>query len=224
MSSRRRSGIDRVIRFLPILLFFAIALGHQMAFGREVPPEQLRSWVAESNVAALRELGRPVLPALVSLYENGDAGLKAQVAQTFYQLGWKSPEAKRALMKDVYTTNANLRLQVQWALGRVSNDLDVVDVLVANMRDDANPLFRDKAACALAYDQIHLTDRQKVRLFAALIDSLSDEKFDVRNIALLALSIHTGQTKGFNAGAPVEERARGIRAWKQWLEDYKSEL
>ena len=45
---------------------------------------------------------------------------------------------------------------MQWALGRVSDDPAVVDVLLENMRNDPNPLFRDKAACALAYDQIHL--------------------------------------------------------------------
>ena len=45
---------------------------------------------------------------------------------------------------------------MQWALGRVSDDPDVVDVLLENMQNDPCPLFRDKAACALAYDQIHL--------------------------------------------------------------------
>lgn len=212
------------VRLLPILLFFAFAAGHHLAFGREVAVEEIRGWVSAGDVAAIRQLGRPVLPALVGLYENGDEGLKAHVARTFYQLGWKSAEAKRVLMKDVHTTNAALRLQVQWALGRVSNDADVVDALIANMRDDENPLFRDKAACALAYDQIHLTDQQKVRLFAVLIEALNDEKEDVRSIAALALNIHTGQTKGFEASAPAAERARRIRAWKQWLEEYKAGL
>ena len=40
---------------------------------------------------------------------------------------------KRVLMKDVHTGNQYLRLQVQWALGRVSSDDDVVDVLLENM-------------------------------------------------------------------------------------------
>ena len=53
-----------------------------------------------------------------------------------------------------------------------------MDVLLDNMRNDANPLFRDKAACALAYDQIHLTEKQKVRLYEGLINSLNDAKLD----------------------------------------------
>jgi HEAT repeat protein len=195
-----------------------------LAFAQTVSLGQLQTWIAANNVGAIRALGQGVMPALVQLYENGDANVKANVARTFYTLSWKSPEAKRILMKDVHTPDANLRLQVQWALGRVSNDADVVDVLLANMRTDGNPLFRDKAACALAYDQIHLTERQKVRLFEALIESLRDEKQDVRSIALQALSIHTGQTKGYDPNAPLYEREQRIRVWKRWLDEYKSGL
>jgi len=48
-------------------------------------------------------------------------------------------------------------MSVQYALGRVSSDVSVVDALLDNMQNDALLLFRDKAACALAYDQVHLT-------------------------------------------------------------------
>jgi hypothetical protein len=106
----------------------------------------------------------------------------------------------------------------------VSNDQDVVDTLIANMRNDSNPLFRDKAACALSYDQIHLTEPQKVRLFGALIDALRDEKFDVRHIALLALEIHTGQTKGFDPGGSAADREQKIKVWQAWLAQYKAGL
>jgi len=186
---------------------------------------QLQQWVAGRNITAIRALGRPILPTLVQMYEAAkDDAFKARVAETFYGLGWESPEAKRALMQDVHTLNQDLRLQVQWALGRVSNDQDVVDTLIANMRSDSNPLFRDKAACALSYDQIHLTEQQKVRLFGALIESLRDEKFDVRHIALLALQIHTGQTKGFDPGAPRADREQKIKVWQAWLAQYKAGL
>jgi HEAT repeat protein len=197
----------------------------QPAWGQDPSGAQLQQWVTGHNVAAIRTLGRPVLPKLVQLYEaSRDDGFKARVAQTLYELGWESPEAKRALMKDVHTLNQDLRLQVQWALGRVSNDQDVVDTLLANMRSDSNPLFRDKAACALAYDQIHLTERQKVRLFGALIEALRDDKPDVRHIALLALQIHTGQTKGFDPGASWADREQKVKLWQTWLEQYKSGL
>ena len=61
-------------------------------------------------------------------------------------------------------------------------------------------------------------------MFEALIDALNDDKLDVRSIALQALSIHTGQTKDFNPGASLAERERQIRAWKRWLDEYKSGL
>ncbi len=208
---------------LPLLVL--LPLGRPPAFGQDTSLAQLQNWVSANNLAAIRSLGPPVLPKLVSLYEAAtDPNPKARIAQTLYQLGWKSSEAKRALMKDVHTANPDLRLQVQWALGRVSNDRDVVEALLANMRGDSNPLFRDKAACALAYDQIHLTEPQKVRLFGALIEALHDDKLDVRSIALQALSIHTGQTKGYNPNAPPPDRERKIGIWQRWLEEYKSGL
>jgi len=211
--------------FKATLLLLLVALPWNAAVGQDASAVRLQNWVEGHNVAAIRALGPTILPKLVQLYEAAkDDGFKAMVAQTFYELNWKSPEAKVALMKDVHTLNQDLRLQVQWALGRVSSDQDVVDTLLANMRSDSNPLFRDKAACALAYDQIHLTEQQKVRLFGALIEALLDEKLDVRNIALLALQIHTGQTKGFNPGASRSEREQKVKVWQTWLEQYKSGL
>jgi HEAT repeat protein len=214
---------NKMYGFQAMLLVTLLPLLRQPAFSQEA--SQIQQWVAGHDVAAIRAMGPSVLPKLVQLYGSSrNDDFKARVAQILYELSWKSPEAKAALMKDVHTGNQNLRLQVQWALGRVSNDQDVVDTLLANMRSDSNPLFRDKAACALAYDQIHLTEQQKVRLFGALIDSLRDDKLDVRNIALLALQIHTGQTKNFNPSASATEREQSIRAWQQWLAQYKSGL
>lgn len=184
----------------------------------------VQTMVAAGKIAELKALGRDVLPVMARLYEASDSAQRTRIAQTFYALGWKSTEAKRALLKDVHTPNQQLRLEVQWALGRVSNDADVVEVLLNNMQHDGNPLFRDKAACALASDQIHLTERQKAGLYAGLIQALGDPKPDVRRIAMLALQIQTGQTKGFNPDAPIPERAAKIREWKQWLEEYKSNL
>ena len=76
--------------------------------------------------------------------------------------------------------------------------------------------------CALAYDQIHLTEREKIRLYDGLIRALSDSKLDVRSIAALALSIQTGQTKGFDANADAARRDASVREWRKWLDDYRS--
>ena len=120
-------------------------------------------------------------------------------------------------MQDIHTQNSQLRLTVQWALGRVSNDEEVVDALLNNMQNDPNPLFRDKSACALASDQIHLSEEQKVHLLEGLIQALSDPKPQVRNIAIKALKVQTGQTKGFNPKAPARDRESIIREWQSWL-------
>ena len=176
------------------------------------------------SIERIRELGPGLLPHLVRIYESSDEDDRAVIAWIFYRLGWKSPEARAALLKDIHTQNQRLRLQVQWALGRVSDDTEVVDILAGIMRDDQNPLFRDKAACALAYDQIHLTEKQKVRLYRKLIDGLGDEKPQVRAISILALRIHTGQEKGFDPNGSAEVRANSIARWKIWLAEYEKNL
>lgn len=176
------------------------------------------------NVDRLRALGPGALPFLAAIYTESSEQDRAVIAETFYDLGWKSPEAKAALLRDIGTQNPTLRLQVQWALGRVSDDKDVVDRLATIMQNDPNPLFRDKAACALAYDQIHLTEGEKVRIYQKLIAALSDEKPQVRHIAILALSIHTGQTKGFEPNASMDERQKSIAAWKKWVAEYTANL
>ena len=180
--------------------------------------------VPTPDLEAIRKLGPGVLPALAALYERSDTARRTSIAWTFYSLRWKSEEAKRVLMRDMHTEDGDLRLQVQWALGRVSNDPDVVETLVGNMRNDDNPLFRDKAACALANDQIHLTEDQKLRLYARLVDALGDEKLQVRQIALKALRIQTGQTKNFDPAAPPQARQAALQEWMRWLDTCRSHL
>jgi len=180
--------------------------------------------VAADDLEAIKAMGPSVMPRLARMYGAGDEERRQRLASLFYRLGWKSEEAKDALIKDVHTPNQGLRLEVQWALGRVSNDASVVDVLLDNMQNDAQLLFRDKAACALANDQIHLTPAQKVHLYEGLIRALDDPKMDVRRIAALVLQIQTGQDKGFRFAGPPEARARAVEAWRQWLAEYRSQL
>lgn len=177
------------------------------------------------DVAALRAIGPPVTSVLVALYEKETTPQrKAIIAQAFYQLGWKSEAAKNALLRDIATSDPELRLEVQWALGRVSNDDKVVQTLLGVMRHDQSPLFRDKAACALANDQIHLTPQQRFRMISGLIDALADDNAQVRHIAILALQIQTGQTKGFDPNASSSDRAARIQTWQHWLNEYERQL
>src|SRR5438132_4555427 len=59
--------------------------------------------VSQRKVDELKKLGPGVLPVMALLYESSNEAERAKLAQAFYQLGWKSAEAKRALMKDLHT-------------------------------------------------------------------------------------------------------------------------
>lgn len=185
---------------------------------------EVQKMLAKNNWQGIKANGPAVIPVLVDLYKSSEPKKRATIAWIFYKLGWKSELAKRTLMEDIHTKHKNLRLQVQWALGRVSNGDEVVNSLLDNMQNDSNPLFRDKAACALASDQIHLSGKQKARLYNGLIHALNDSKPQVRRIALQALKIQTGQTKGFLPNAPLAEREKKILVWRQWLKEYRSNL
>ena len=208
----------------PVLLAALVLLAARPAAAAGPDEARLRAAALAGDAQQVRAMGPGATPSLVRLYASSSDRDKATIAALFYQLGWKSPEAKRALMADVHTQDQGLRLQVQWALGRVSDDPDVVDILLDNMRRDPVPLFRDKAACALAYDQIHLAPAQKLRLFEGLVGALDDEKLQVRQIALQALQILTGQSKGFLPGGDPETRGRAVAEWRRWVAEYRSNL
>ena len=186
--------------------------------------DRLTALVVKDDVAGIRALGPAVLPELARLYETSHEDRRTTIAGIFYQLGWRSPDAETVLLKDAHSTNPTLRVSVQYALGRVSNDPKVVETLIDIMRHDGNPVFRDKAACALAYDQLHLTGAQKVLLYEKLIDALADPEPQVQVIANQALFVLTGQRKGFHYLAPPEQKRKSIEAWKRWLAEYRANL
>jgi hypothetical protein len=179
----------------------------------------LAAAVAAHDRAALERMGADAMPVLVEMYRQADPAGRAQIATTFYQLGWRSEEAKRAMMEDIHATDEALRIRVQWALGRVSNDDDVVDALLDNMRNGFNARVRDKAGCGLAYDQIHLTERQKAALYRRLIERLEDPSAEQRSLAIRVLRAHTGQTKGYH---PVTRSAEAVARWQRWIDEYEA--
>jgi hypothetical protein len=208
------------------LLAAAVAAALGGAAHAAAPPSDaaVADLVARDDREAIKALGPAVVPVLVRLYRAGDEERRSDLAVVFYWLGWKSEEARAAMMADVHTEHPGLRLHVQWALGRVSNDDSVVDALLDNMLHDPNPLFRDKAACGLASDQIHLTDAQKVRLYGRLIDLLESPNGETRRLAGQILYLHVGQAKGFRANFPPEQRAKSVERWRQWLDEYRANL
>lgn len=213
---------------LALLLLAGLSLAGSTSAGEatrtaEVPAE-VRALVERGDHAALAALGDPALDALAELYRAGDRDARVRIAGLFYAIGKPSAAAELVLMEDVRTPDVGLRINVQYALGRVSGDDRVVEVLLDTLRHDPSPLLRDKAACALAYDQIHLTEKQKARLFAGLVEALADEELQIRGIAIQALQIHTGQSKGFAPRAPPEKRMAAILEWRRWLLEYERSL
>jgi HEAT repeat protein len=206
---------------MPVMLGSLLAAA---AAAGNLDAPRLRAAALAGDWRAVQAMGQGALPELVRLYTQSAPSERAAIAQLFYNLGWKSEDAKLALLADVHTSDQALRLQVQWALGRVTDDPAVVDVLLDNMQNDPVPLFRDKAACALAYDQIHLSPAQKLRLFEGLVRALEDPKPQVRQVAIQALSILTHQTKGFQPNDSVPARTAAVEAWRRWLAEYRANL
>lgn len=207
-----------------VALALAVALAGPARGSEPSPHEVERLLDSNGYVEALRELGPDVVPVLARLYADAEPERRARIANAFYGLGWQSEEARRVLNADLETDHERLRLSVQWAIGRVSADDDVVERLLTILRSDPNALFSEKAACALAHDQIHLTEAQKVLLYAGLIDTLSSPDARVRRDAIRALEIHTGQRRGFQPWGASEARERSVRDWERWLGDYESHL
>lgn len=184
----------------------------------------VRDAALQGNLEILRARGPAVLPHLVSLYRESGPHERAAVARAFYGLGWKSEEAKQVLLADLATQDVELRLQAQWALGRVSADPEVVDRLFANMERDPNLLFRDKSACALANDQIHLDPQARLAMMRRVVERLESSDPETRSLAVRILQAWTGQAKGFLPGAPPEHRAAAVARWRAWLVEYERSM
>ena len=192
------------------------------------PGEELRltlkrhieAWNADSVAA----YGPEVMPILLELYREADREERIRIARLFYRLGWRSEEAKELLMRDARSLDEDLRIQAQYALGRVSDDPAIVDLLVENLQKGFNPLVRDKAACGLAYDQVHLDDHQKARLLRKVIGLLESPNAETRMLAIRVLHVHTGQRKGFVPALPESHRAVAVERWRRWIEEYEANL
>jgi HEAT repeat protein len=195
-----------------VALALAVALAAPVRGAEPSPLEVERLLDSNGYVEALRELGPEVVPVLVRMYPSAGPERRARIANAFYGLGWQSEEARRVLNADLETDHERLRLAAQWAIG------------LTILRSDPNALFSEKAACALAHDQIHLTEEQKVLLYAGLVDTLRSSDARVRRDAIRALEIHTGQRRGFQPWGASEARERAVRDWERWLRDYESNL
>jgi hypothetical protein len=217
VDTRRRASLRSISSTSSFLLLLLLL------FAAASPAAELWPLVERQDYAALAATGPGVVDDLVRLYQaSPDPERKARIAMAFYYLGQKSEKARVALLADAHTAHEALRLQVQWALGRVSNDDVVVDTLLDTLLRDPNPLFREKAGCGLAYDQIHLTEPQKVALYERLIVLLDAPSRETRGLAIRILEAHTGQRKGYHPALPEDKRRERLERWHQWLQEYRA--
>ena len=205
------------------LLVVSVLLLSAAVFAEELS-QQVTRLVEAGDADGLRALGDEAIASMVWLYELSEEPERIHIANLFSKMGLRSQVAERALVRDFESGNVELRLAVQRALGHVSDDPMVIETLLYTMENDRNPLVRDKAAAALAYDQIHLDEKRKVRIYEGLIAALSNPKAQVRAVSIQALSILTGQTKGFHPLFPEDRRERSIALWQQWLDQYRAKL
>ena len=112
-------------------MFLATVCSCLAFYSAPIEPMAVASLIAQGKTAAVRP-GPGVLPVIVRLYESSDQMQRTRIAETFYQLGWKSPAAKRCC-EDFHTSNQSLVCSIV-GVGRVSNDDDVLAVLQQNMR------------------------------------------------------------------------------------------
>src|SRR5207244_3907427 len=80
--------------------------------------------VGQDEIARLKAMGPDAMHHLARIYATSSEDERATLAWIMYSIGTKSPEARAVLLADVHTKNEKLRLQVQWALGRVSDDTE----------------------------------------------------------------------------------------------------
>ena len=63
-----------------------------------------------------------------------------------------------------------------------------------------------------------------MRLYEGLIQALSSPERQVQALAIQALSILTGETKGFHPAFPPDRQQRSIEMWERWLAEYRDGL
>ena len=120
----------------------------------------------------------------------------------------------RRWVSELTSPDSSTRWQAVQTLGQ-SKDPEVVPHLIP-MLDDAD-IFVRMAACR------HLGDLGSVTAIPALIDTLEDEEAAVREAALVALQTLAGQSIAFDPGAREGDRAKRVKAWREWWDQASKE-
>jgi hypothetical protein len=115
--------------------------------------------------------------------------------------------AWQGLITDLQHAHPGIRLDAVYALGE-TKDERVIEYLVPALKDD--DLF---VRMATARVLMELDARAAV---PSLIDALEDTSSAVREAAMVALRKITGKEHKFDPLAPDGERAKRVKAWRDW--------
>jgi HEAT repeat protein len=156
---------------------------------------------------------RQDLQALVERTRAGEAKASAPAPEPPKVTAPAGP-AWRAYVADLTNANSGLRWQAVQSLG-AARDPAVVELLLP-MLSDADIFVRMATARVLG-------DLGSTAAVAKLIDALEDPEASVREAADVALRAITGQDFQFDAGAKDAERAKRVKAWREWWRHFGEE-
>ncbi len=151
---------------------------------------------AESAATPAEDPGKASPSSAAAPKESGDAAW----------LPWVS---------DLKSPNSGTRWQAVQSLGGTGDP--AVAPHLAPMLKDGDIFVRMAAARILG-------DLAVVGTIPALIDALEDEEASVREAALVSLRAVSGQSIAFDPVAREAERAKRVKAWREWWEQASKEL
>lgn len=130
-----------------------------------------------------------------------------------------APEAQAptwiALLEDLESQSSGKRWQAVQSLG-ATRDVAVAEHLVVMLKDP--DIFVRMATARI------LGDLQAIAAIPALIDALEDPEASVREASVVSLRSITGRSFKFDPGEKEAERARRVRAWRDWWKKSGDEL
>jgi len=177
------------------------------ATGGDAKLDQLAETTAELHDAVLRLKGR------VATLE----GAKAEVARTVEPPAEPQPAEEPAwtpLLGDLKDQDPGVRWQAVQSLGK-TKDPAVAEHLAAMLKDP--DIFVRMATARI------LGDLGATIGIPALIDALEDPEASVREAAVVSLRAISGRTFRFDPGAKDIERAKRVKAWRDWWKKQEGE-
>jgi len=150
---------------------------------RNMASDGSRGWMREGVFEAMEKLGKPAVPALISVLRFGDDREKDLAEKA---LNWMGPHAVEGLAGLLGDENADARGRAVALLGKnglVGNEL----LVVLRKLENGNALERLGAAVAIGEAASNRRTGWYSKIFPALVDAMGDAEAEVRAAAIEAL-------------------------------------